>query len=119
MVVVFKLVAVSVSIKQLPVDTKPVNVEDVLIVLRTFRLDSVKFEEMTIVPVAWFSPIYKIPLRVVTEFVVPLIKSLNPMDVGPRIVETLIEAVPIVFVMVDKEMIVLTCETPGGFVPPY
>ena len=121
---VFKLLAVrltaaSVSTKQLAVDTKFVNVEDVLIVSRTDRLDRVKFEATKTVPVAWFSPMYKTPLRVVIELVAPVIISLNPMDVGPKIVETLMEAVPTVVVTVENEMIVLTCEIPGAFVPPY
>jgi hypothetical protein len=38
---------------------------------------------------------------------------------GPRIVETLMDCVPSAVVSVEKEIIVLTCETPGAFVPPY
>ena len=114
-----RLTVVSVSIKELFVDKKFVNVEDVLIVSRTVRLDSVKFEATTTVPVAWFCPMYKMPLLVVIEFIAPVAKSLNPMAEAPIIDETDMAFVETVFVIVEKENNVLTCETPGAFVPPY
>ena len=116
----FTVAAVSVSTKQVPVDTKFVNVEDVLIVSRTFKLDRLKFEATTRVPATWFSPMNKVPLRIVIGFIAKgATVSVNPIDVGPMIVEALMDCVPSAVVRVEKEIIVLTCETPGAFVPPY